>query len=78
MSLILVGSFEEEEEMIRRISGWLEIYAGGGMRLIEVLPLSLEGEPRHSRAAPGTSGQHLSFWNRPESAERKRASPRWQ
>lgn len=63
MSLILVGSFEEEEEMIRRISEWLEIYAGGGMRYPEVLPLSLEeGEPVIPEQRLELPASTSSFW----------------
>ncbi len=43
MSLILVGSFEEEEALIRGVAEWLEIYVGSGLRYPKLLPL--EGDP---------------------------------
>lgn len=44
MSLVLVGSFDEEEQMLRRIAEQLEIFFGSGMRFPEVLPIRVADE----------------------------------
>lgn len=44
MSLIMVGSFEDEEKIIRSIAENLEIYGGSSLRYPEILPLRMPDE----------------------------------
>lgn len=63
MSLIMVGSFDDEEGMIRMISDTLEIYGAKGLHYPEVLPLRPDHEgivqPLQKLELPSSTS---SFW----------------